>query len=156
MTAAQPRGQQSDRQETSSPWIPGISGLYRHIGHILRRLRLAHTRKSQRQTAMACGISTSAYRPLEERGSITLIALERVAAHFETQHLPYRPTQHASTTLATELRFHSSSRTWRMTSQIGQGRNHDRLVTPHLDREIPITMMVRLLQKPLTCPHASP
>jgi len=33
---------------------------------------------------MACGISTSAYQRLEERGNVTLIALERIAAHFET------------------------------------------------------------------------
>ena len=73
-----------DRRMMSSPSIPGIAGLNWHIGHVLRRLRLAHTRESQRQTAMACGISTSAYQRLEERGDVTLIALERIAAHFET------------------------------------------------------------------------
>jgi len=63
---------------------PGIMDLHWHVGHVLRRLRLAHGKESQRETAKACGISAGAYQRLEERGEVTLTALERVATHFGT------------------------------------------------------------------------
>ena len=62
----------------------GMEDLHWHVGHVLRRLRLAHGKESQRQTAKSCGISAGAYQRLEERGEVTLTALERVATHFGT------------------------------------------------------------------------
>ena len=63
---------------------PVIADLHWHVGHVLRRLRLARGKESQRQAAKACGVSAGAYQRLEERGEVTLTALERVAAHFGT------------------------------------------------------------------------
>ena len=63
---------------------PGIAEIQWHVGHIIRRLRLAGGKEPQRDAAKACGMSTGAYQRLEERGEVKLATLERVSSYFST------------------------------------------------------------------------